>query len=156
MTEAGADLIIGTHPHVTQPVEWITADNGNVSLCYYSLGNYVSTQQDPISMLENMAWVTFRMQDDGSVEIVKDKTGSIPIVCQYSSGPLRFKAIYLLEEYTQDVADKHGIRNWGHKNLYVTDLWDWTDEIMGDSVKSAYDLTGLRGHDAQDPLPATE
>ena len=41
MTEAGADIIIGTHPHVVEPVEWITAENGNESLCYYSLGNYV-------------------------------------------------------------------------------------------------------------------
>ena len=144
MAEAGADLIIGAHPHVTQPVEWITADNGNVCLCYYSLGNYVSTQQDPISMLENMAWVTFRMTEDGTVVIDREKTGSIPLVCQYSAGPLRFKAIYLLEEYTQDVADKHGIRSWGHKNLYVDDLRKWADEILGDSVKPAYELTGLR------------
>lgn len=156
MTEAGADVIIGAHPHVTQPVEWITSDNGNECLCYYSLGNYVSTQQDPISMLENMAWVTFQMTDDGSVIIDRDRTGSIPLVMQYSSGPLRFKAIYLLEEYTQDIADKHGVRNWGHKNLYVTDLWDWTHEIMGDSVKTAYELTGLRDPKAQDPLPATD
>ena len=143
MTEAGADLIIGAHPHVTQPVEWIKADNGNECLCYYSLGNYVSTQQDPISMLENMAWVTFRKTDDGVI-IDRDKTGSIPLVMQYSSGPLRFKGIYLLEEYTQDLADKHGIRSWGHKNLYVSDLQTWAAEIMGDSVKTAYELTGLR------------
>jgi len=152
MAQAGADLIIGAHPHVTQPVEWVTADNGNECLCYYSLGNYVSTQQDPISMLENMAWVTFRGTDDGVI-IDREKTGSIPIVCQYSSGPLRFKAIYLLEEYTQDVANKHGIRNWGHQNLYVDDLWKWADEIMGDSVKTAYELTGLRNPALADPAP---
>jgi len=150
MTEAGADLIIGAHPHVTQPVEWITADNGNECLCYFSLGNYVSTQQDPISMLENMAWVTFRKTADGVI-IDGEKTGSIPIVCQYSSGPLRFKNIYLLEEYTQDIADKHGIRSWGHKNLYVDELWQWTGEILGDSVKSAYDLTGLREPEELEP-----
>ena len=51
MTEAGADLIIGTHPHVVQPIEWITAENGNRALCYYSLGNYVSTQKNGLSML---------------------------------------------------------------------------------------------------------
>lgn len=142
MTEAGADLIIGAHPHVVQPVEWIQASNGNECLCYYSLGNYVSTQQDPISMLENMAWVTFRKTDAGTV-IDKERTGSIPMVMQYLSGPLRFKAIYLLEEYTQEEANKHGIRNWGKKNLYVDDLKKWADEILGDSVKSVYDLTGL-------------
>ena len=142
MAQAGADLIIGAHPHVTQPVEWISTDNGHECLCYYSLGNYVSTQQDPISMLENMAWVTFRKSDDGTV-IDKDLSGSIPLVCQYSAGPLRFQAIYLLEEYTQDIANKHGIRSWGKKNLYVDDLNKWAQEIMGDSVKSLYELTGI-------------
>ena len=38
MTEAGADVIIGTHPHVVEPKEWITAENGNESMSYYSLG----------------------------------------------------------------------------------------------------------------------
>lgn len=145
MAQAGADLIIGAHPHVTQPVEWITSDNGHECLCYYSLGNYVSTQQDPISMLENMAWVTFRKTDDGTI-IDKELSGSIPLVCQYSAGPLRFQAIYLLEEYTQDVANKHGIRSWGKKNLYVDDLNQWAQEILGDSVKSLYELTGIE-HD---------
>ncbi len=143
MTEAGADVIIGAHPHVVQPVEWITSENGNECLCYYSLGNYVSTQKDPISMLENMAWVTFRKTDEGTY-VVKESSGSIPLVCQYSAGPLRFQAIYLLEEYTQESADKHGIRQWGQKNLYVEDLKKWSAEILGDSVKSAAELTGLR------------
>ncbi|MCR4598464.1 MAG: CapA family protein [Acetatifactor sp.] len=150
MTEAGADLIIGAHPHVTQPVQWITADNGNECLCYYSLGNYVSTQQDPISMLENMAWVTFRKTENGTI-IDREKSGSIPLVFQYYSGPLRFGGVYLLEEYTQELANMHGIRNWGKKNLYVDELWEWAFEILGDSVKSAYDLTGLREPDELEP-----
>ena len=33
--KAGADLIIGTHPHVIEPVKWVEADNGNKALCYY-------------------------------------------------------------------------------------------------------------------------
>lgn len=45
MTEAGADVILGTHPHVIEPIEWITAENGHQALCYYSLGNYVSSQK---------------------------------------------------------------------------------------------------------------
>ena len=34
------DIIIGTHPHVIQPVEWI--DN---TLVFYSLGNFISAQK---------------------------------------------------------------------------------------------------------------
>ena len=29
MVEAGADLIIGTHPHVVEKIQWIKSDNGN-------------------------------------------------------------------------------------------------------------------------------
>ena len=34
MVEAGADLIIGTHPHVVEKIQWIKSDNGNSALCY--------------------------------------------------------------------------------------------------------------------------
>lgn len=40
MSEWGADVIIGAHPHVVQPVEMI-----NDTLVIYSLGNYVSDQR---------------------------------------------------------------------------------------------------------------
>lgn len=136
MTQAGADLIIGTHPHVVQPVEWVESENGNKALCYYSLGNYVSTQKDAISMLEAMAWVTFRVKENG-VEIVEDKTGVYPMVCQYTSGPVRIEGVYLLETYTQEMADSHGIRNYGNVNLKLEDLQVWSEEILGEWVLSA-------------------
>ena len=57
-----------------QPVEWVESENGNKALCYYSLGNYVSTQKGALSMLEAMAWVTFLVKEDG-IEILEEKTG---------------------------------------------------------------------------------
>ncbi|WP_337417049.1 CapA family protein [Waltera sp.] len=133
MTEAGADVIIGTHPHVVEPVEWITAENGNESLCYYSLGNYVSTQKNALSMLEGMAWLTFHVAEDG-VSIERKTTGVIPLVCQYTSGPVRFENVYLLEEYTEELAASHGIRNYAGVVLHLEDLQKWSDEILGDFV----------------------
>ena len=50
MVEKGADLIIGTHPH-TETIEWITSENGNQALCYYSIGNYTSSQDKTATML---------------------------------------------------------------------------------------------------------
>lgn len=42
----GADVIIGSHPHVVQPVELIYGSDSTVSqLVVYSLGNYVSNQR---------------------------------------------------------------------------------------------------------------
>lgn len=131
MTEAGADVIIGTHPHVPQPITTITTENGNTSLCYYSLGNYVSTQQNGPSMLEEMAWVSFHVTEDGpSLNI--EKSGVVPLVCQYRSGPLRLDNVYLLEDYTEELASVHGIRNWGGIPFHLSDLQKWSSEIIGD------------------------
>jgi poly-gamma-glutamate capsule biosynthesis protein CapA/YwtB (metallophosphatase superfamily) len=40
----GADLIIGHHPHVLQPMEWITREDGKKTFVAYSLGNFLSGQ----------------------------------------------------------------------------------------------------------------
>lgn len=41
LSEQGVDIIIGTHPHVIQPVEFV-----NNTLVIYSLGNFISAQAD--------------------------------------------------------------------------------------------------------------
>lgn len=133
MAEAGADIIIGTHPHVVQPMEWIEAENGNRCLCFYSLGNYVSTQKQGICMLEAIAWVTFHVSEEG-LSIVEDQSGPIPLVCQYASGPVRFENVYLLQDYTQEQAAQHGIRSYGGVTLSLDDLLKWSSEVFGDSA----------------------
>jgi poly-gamma-glutamate capsule biosynthesis protein CapA/YwtB (metallophosphatase superfamily) len=45
MIDAGADLVIGHHPHCTQPVEWY---HGGVIA--YSLGNFLFDSRDPVCM----------------------------------------------------------------------------------------------------------
>ena len=42
--EGGADLVIGTHPHVVQEVEMIERPDGGQMLVYYSLGNFRAHQ----------------------------------------------------------------------------------------------------------------
>lgn len=48
MADAGADLILGSHPHVIQPLEWLTVTEGERAgkraLVAYSMGNFVSNQ----------------------------------------------------------------------------------------------------------------
>ena len=136
MTDAGADLIIGTHPHVIQPVEWIESENGNRALCYFSLGNYVSTQQDAITMLEAMAWVTFEVTEE-SVEILEAETGAIPMVCHYTSGPVRLENVYFLDEYSEEQAVAHGIHTFLDKqedkdDFTLMNLQTWANEVLGE------------------------
>ena len=49
LINAGATLIIGHHPHVLQPVEVMTRDDGSRGVVAFSLGNLVSNQdsEDP-------------------------------------------------------------------------------------------------------------
>jgi poly-gamma-glutamate capsule biosynthesis protein CapA/YwtB (metallophosphatase superfamily) len=43
----GADIIIGSHPHVIQPVKYFKTVNGNIDTGFvaYSLGNFISNQK---------------------------------------------------------------------------------------------------------------
>ncbi len=41
LADAGADIIIGNHPHNIQPVQWL---NDHQTICFYALGNCLSSQ----------------------------------------------------------------------------------------------------------------
>ena len=84
-------------------------------------------------MLEALAWVTFHVDEDG-VSILENKTGVIPLVCHYTSGPVRIQNIYLLEDYTAELASSHGIHSYGGVNLTLEDLTGWSQEILGDHI----------------------
>lgn len=138
MTEAGADLIIGTHPHVVQPVTYIESENGNKSLCYYSLGNYVSTQKQVECMLEGMAIVTFTVTPDGEISINEEETGVIPLVCQYTQGSVRIDNIYFLADYTEELALKHGMYTYAGIPFHLEDMVNLSEKVFGDWAMEPY------------------
>lgn len=44
LADLGVDIVVGTHPHVLQPVEWLTGKEGNQTYVIWSMGNALSTQ----------------------------------------------------------------------------------------------------------------
>ncbi|TMN22550.1 CapA family protein [Lentibacillus cibarius] len=42
----GVQVVLGHHPHVLQPVDWVEGENGNRTLAIYSLGNFLSGQDE--------------------------------------------------------------------------------------------------------------
>lgn len=125
MVEAGADLIIGTHPHYLQSVEWIESENGNKGLCYYSLGNLISSQNYTGAMLGGLAKVTLTVQD-GQVAISEEKTELIPVVTQYTysgTGDLAdMVGVIPYSEYTDEMAAAHGISERGGVDFKKSEL----------------------------------
>jgi poly-gamma-glutamate synthesis protein (capsule biosynthesis protein) len=49
LIEAGADIILGHHPHVLQPIESYKAKDGRQTVIAYSLGNFISSQNYGVS-----------------------------------------------------------------------------------------------------------
>ncbi|MBN6204870.1 CapA family protein [Ralstonia pickettii] len=44
--DEGVHAVIGHHPHVLQPAAWVEGKEGNQTLVIYSLGNFLSNQQE--------------------------------------------------------------------------------------------------------------
>ena len=57
LSELGVDLIIGAHPHVVEPVEYI---NNNKTFVIYSLGNFISDQNGNEKLTGLMMEVTIK------------------------------------------------------------------------------------------------
>ena len=110
LADLGVDLVIGTHPHVLQRVNWVTGKEGNKTLVYYSLGNFLSSQEeDALRMLGAVANVRFEKKD-GNVTITDAKI--TPTICHYetNNGVKEHFKIYKLSEYTSELAAQHGIK----------------------------------------------
>lgn len=99
--EEGVDVVIGTHPHVLQPYEWFTAEDGHRMLVYYSLGNFVSAQDMPERILGGMAQFKAAITLNGC-EIVE--ADLVPVVTHQADG---LYTVYLLEDYTEELAGQH-------------------------------------------------
>ena len=103
----GVDLVIGTHPHVLEPLEWIMDEEDKKMLVYYSLGNFMSYQKEAPRMLGGMAKVTISKDHSGTYI---SEAGITPIVTHYENGPSDYNyGIYKLMDYTPSLASKHGV-----------------------------------------------
>lgn len=66
LSSLGVDLIIGAHPHVIQTVEYI---NNNKTFVVYSLGNFISDQDD----IDNFTGLAFEV----TLKKVEDPNGTV-------------------------------------------------------------------------------
>lgn len=131
--EQGVDLIIGTHPHVLQPIEWIEGKTGHKTLVYYSLGNYISSMDYTDRMLGGIANVT--IIKEGKKTYIKNASIT-PIVTHYERGGDYNFTVYKLTDYTQKLASKHYILKgkWG-RDFSLKALKKLTNDIVGDFIK---------------------
>ncbi|MBR6469130.1 MAG: CapA family protein [Lachnospiraceae bacterium] len=131
---SGVDLVIGTHPHVIEPVEMkVNEETGAEMLVYYSLGNFVNwtAGEGPGTsdrMVGGMAQVDIGRDEDGSV-VIRDY-GIRALVCQ-ASRKRDEMTVYRLCDYTEELARSNEIldQDSSFSKQYCTGL---CDEIWGD------------------------
>ncbi|HAG14744.1 MAG TPA: capsule biosynthesis protein [Ruminococcus sp.] len=108
MIKWGADVIIGTHPHTAQTMEYIERDDGSLGFVFYSLGNFISAQTDNFNMVGEM----------GGFDLVKDSvTGKVsvlnvkcmPVITHYDNALFGNLRLYPYNQYSEALASQHGL-----------------------------------------------
>lgn len=115
LVKSGADIIIGTHPHVLRDIEYIERHDGTRAVCAYSLGNFISAQNIPQTMIGGVLAFDIVLVPE-TREINIKNTVFIPTVTHYDEN-YRNLRIYKLSDYTEELADFHGIRTRGEFSL---------------------------------------
>ena len=128
LADCGVDAIIGHHPHVLQPVEWLTGKDGNKTLCVYSLGNFMAEQAYDYNMVGGI--ISFNIVKLGDSKPVIEDVEFIPTVFHFPSNFFN-NTIYLMEDYTRELANIHGVKHFYRHEFsydklikYVTDTID--------------------------------
>lgn len=144
LADNGVDLIIGSYPHVVEPVKWITAENGDRTLVYYSLGNFQSIQNTVENMLGGQANVTISKEEDGTH--ISDYSLDF-VVTHYeqreSSEYYDIVTTYPLADYTSDLAARHGMSVSGNEEFDLASLQGLSSQIL-----SKCDLDDSKEQDA--------
>ena len=131
LADNGVDLIIGSYPHVVEPVKWITAENGDRTLVYYSLGNFQSIQNTVENMLGGQANITISKEEDGTH--ISDYSLDF-VVTHYeqreSSEYYDIVTTYPLADYTNDLAARHGMSVSGNEEFNLASLQGLSSQIL--------------------------
>ena len=121
LADLGAEVILGTHPHVLQQAEWIERTDGSRAFVYYSLGNSVTTQMAIPRVVSAVAQFELIGEPGGPVSVVDP--AAVPIYMHFDLTPQQFTS-----------------QQWIHRrNLQLHPLVDAAEPIMRSAWRN--DLT---------------
>ncbi len=153
LADLGADVVIGHHPHVIEPAEWVTGENGNKTLVFYSLGNLLHSQITTNTLLELSTKITFKQADNQKPYI--DKVEIIPLVNHYEAEPKgndyirKNIKIYKLSQYNEELAKSHGIKAYD-QTAFTMDYINSTLNQVLDGKISAQNTVFYQAENSKD------
>lgn len=66
--DEGVHIVLGHHAHVLQPVEWMEGEEGNQTFVAYSLGNFLSGQDQLHRQIGGILTLTIVKRTEGAKE----------------------------------------------------------------------------------------
>ncbi|WMJ23059.1 CapA family protein [Paludicola sp. MB14-C6] len=127
----GADIILGHHPHVIQPVEYVERPDGSKGVVCYSLGNFISAQEYGPRMIGGMLDVTVEKNFE-TKKIELKQVHFLPVVTHYGANYTNIK-VYPLSKYTKELASSHGVRTRTKEFNY-----DYIEQLVKKVINSQF------------------
>lgn len=112
--DAGADVVACSHSHMVAPYGMLTTQAGATGLVYWGLGNFVAAQGDIACQVGGIATIELeKVPDSESMSEVRIVSfGLEPCVCHV--GKDGTAQVYLLEDYTDELAAQHVLSSEEH------------------------------------------
>lgn len=135
LADAGADIIIGNHPHVLRDIEFIPREDGSQALCAYSLGNFISAQSVAQNLIGGVLQFNVSAYVSDTIETTEQPVITdvklIPIVTHYDSG---YADVHIckLSDYTPELASSHGV------NAYSRMSYDYIIQVLQKNINEEF------------------
>lgn len=136
--ENGADIIIGNHPHVLEPMEKreVTLSDGTTKECFvvYSLGNFLADQNKTNTRNSAILNLNITKSADGKISI---NSATYTPIYTYKNKSLSSQKIKLVDLKDVTSAYQAGYTNGISESLYKTysSELESVKKILGDEIK---------------------
>lgn len=135
LSDLGVDVIIGAHPHVIQPMDYLFGKEGNKTLVMYSLGNFLSAQDENYRMLGGMAKFEINYNRTKS-EFEFVNVAFLPTITHITDNFYNYST-YVLKDYTNELASNHTLAKKG-QNVTREYFIELVNEVMNDNIEIIY------------------
>lgn len=125
--EWGADIIIGTQPHTVQTMSYIDKPDGGRAFVFYCLGNLISAQSNPYSMVGMLGYLTVT-KDLQTKEVIISNVQAVPLINQYGSGSSNVQ-VYPYWLYDSSLVSQHGCSDVS---------WNLFTSIINENIPEEY------------------
>lgn len=124
LANMGVQIIIGHHPHVLQPPAWVKGKAGNKTFVMYSLGNFLSAQDELYELVGGIASIEVVKTTYNNQKMIELRKPSFMPTYNYYFNNKNFKIIpmeNLNDDYLIDSETKYEeIKK--HMKTYIKDL----------------------------------